>query len=218
MENHSGNIFLFSSQILPVYEEMKIFQFQFAIFTKSTSLRLTLSKIRPQVVFVSKTLCGWRYEEYLLFYSYPFILKIKISSTCAGILTMSFAVSILITILVLALVCGILYLVWKRRKGREGKKTQSKIRRKAMVSNCTFSSYSQLLCGEVDSDLESTFDKTLIIFHQRRLHQVVFFQFCQTRKTLIVGGGNAQSRQKKTGFFPPISSYMSSTYHYHSTE
>jgi len=50
-----------------------------------------------------------------------------------GILTMSFAVSILITILVLALVCGILYLVWKRRKGREGKKTQSKIRRKAMV-------------------------------------------------------------------------------------
>ena len=155
-------------------------------------------------------------KEYLLFYPYPCVLKIKI--TCAGILTMSFAVSILITILVLALVCGILYLVWKRRKGREGKKTQSKIRRKAMVSNCTFSSYSQLLCGEVDSDLESTFDKTLIIFHQRRLHQVVFFQFCQTRKTLIVGGGNAQSRQKKTGFFPPISSYMSSTYHYHSTE
>ena len=155
-------------------------------------------------------------KEYLLFYQYPCVLKIKI--TCAGILTMSFAVSILITILVLALVCGILYLVWKRRKGREGKKTQSKIRRKAMVSNCTFSSYSQLLCGEVDSDLESTFDKTLIIFHQRRLHQVVFFQFCQTRKTLIVGGGNAQSRQKKTGFFPPISSYMSSTYHYHSTE
>ena len=155
-------------------------------------------------------------KEYLLFYPYPCVLKIKI--TCAGILTMSFAVSILITILVLALVCGILYLVWKRRKGREGKKTQSKIRRKAMVSNCTFSSYSQLLCGEVDSDLESTFDKTFIIFHQRRLHQVVFFQFCQTRKTLIVGGGNAQSRQKKTGFFPPISSYMSSTYHYHSTE
>ena len=115
-------------------------------------------------------------KEYLLFYQYPCVLKIKI--TCAGILTMSFAVSILITILVLALVCGILYLVWKRRKGREGKKTQSKIRRKAMVSNCTFSSYSQLLCGEVDSDLESTFDKTLIIFHQRRLHQVVFFQFC----------------------------------------
>ena len=155
-------------------------------------------------------------KEYLLFYQYPCVLKIKI--TCAGILTMSFAVSILITILVLALVCGILYLVWKRRKGREGKKTQSKIRRKAMVSNCTFSSYSQLLCGEVDSDLESTFDKTFIIFHQRRLHHVVFFQFCQTRKTLIVGGGNAQSRQKKTGFFPPISSYMSSTYHYHSTE
>ena len=124
-------------------------------------------------------------KEYLLFYPYPCVLKIKI--TCAGILTMSFAVSILITILVLALVCGILYLVWKRRKGREGKKTQSKIRRKAMVSNCTFSSYSQLLCGEVDSDLESTFDKTLIIFHQRRLHQVVFFQFCQTRKTVIVG-------------------------------
>ena len=67
---------------------------------------------------------------------------------------MSFAVSILITILVLALVCGILYLVWKRRKGREGKKNQSKIRRKAMVTNCTFSS-SQLSCGEVDSDLGS---------------------------------------------------------------
>ena len=68
---------------------------------------------------------------------------------------MSFAVSILITILVLALVCGILYLVWKRRKGREGKKNQSKIRRKAMVSNCTFSS-SQLSYGEVDSDLGFT--------------------------------------------------------------
>ena len=195
---------------------MKIFQFQFAIFTKSTSLRLTLSKIRPQVVFVSKTLCGWRYEEYLLFYSYPFILEIKISSTCAGILTMSFAVSILITILVLALVCGILYLVWKRRKGREGKKTQSKIRRKAMVSNCTFSSY-QLLCGEVDFDLESNSNQTFITFHQRRLHHVIFFQFSQTRKTVIVGG-NLLYRQKETGFFPPISSYMSSTYHYHSTE
>ena len=90
---------------------------------------------------------------------------------------MSFAVSILITILVLALVCGILYLVWKRRKGREGKKAQSKIRRKAMVSNCTFSSY-QLLCGEVDFDLESNSNQT-ITFHQRRQHHVIFFQFCQ---------------------------------------
>ena len=153
-------------------------------------------------------------KEYLLFYPYPCVLKIKI--TCAGILTMSFAVSILITILVLALVCGILYLVWKRRKGREGKKTQSKIRRKAMVSNCIFSP-SQLLCGEVDFDLESNSNQTFITFHQRKQHHVIFFQFSQTRKTVIVGG-NLLYRQKETGFFPPISSYMSSTYHYHSTE
>ena len=119
--------------------------------------------------------------DYLL--SISFILWIQINSTCAGILTMSFAVSILITILVLALVCGILYLVWKKRKGREGKKNQSKIRRKAMVTNCTFSS-SQLSCGEVDSDLGSLPIKLPLLFIKEKnlLHHVIFSQIFSSNK------------------------------------